>query len=388
MGTICLPQTHAFKARSRLLNAPWLPRSLSTGKRPTASPFAFAFDIDGVLLRESKPIPGAAETLRYLQKNEIPFILLTNGGGKHESERVQELSDKLKVDLSNEQFIQSHTPFRHLAADLLDKNILVTGSDASKVREVAEQYGFKRVIIPADILKTYPNIWPFNPLLDTVYENSGRVLPKGELKIDGVFVYNDPRDWAFDIQLILDLMQTENGLLGTYSQKNGRKDLPNGGWQSDGQPRLFFSNPDLLWATSYHLSRFGQGSFQSAIRGIWKDLTGGRDLKYTIIGKPHAYTYEYAERVLSQHRADTFGKPSDAETSRIQRVYMVGDNPESDIRGANDYRSPEGTAWRSILVKTGVWDPERGSPSCEPTHRADNVNRAVQWALAQEGWKR
>lgn len=101
--------------------------------------------IDGVLLRSSTPIPGAAKALTYLQKNNIPFILLTNGGGKLESARVAELTEKLGVPLSEENFVQSHTPFRQLVEGsatieaLKDKTILVTGGDGDTCRKVAEQ---------------------------------------------------------------------------------------------------------------------------------------------------------------------------------------------------------------------------------------------------------
>lgn len=71
--------------------------------------------------------------------------------------------------------------------------------------------------------------------------------PNNSLKIDAIFVYNDPRDWAVDTQLILDLLLSKQGILGTYSEKNGDKSLPNNGWQQDGQPPIFFSNPDLFW---------------------------------------------------------------------------------------------------------------------------------------------
>jgi HAD superfamily hydrolase (TIGR01450 family) len=103
------------------------------------------FSIDGVLLRSSEPIPGATDTLKYLHNNNIPFILLTNGGGKHESERVAELSKKLGVPLTEENFVQSHTPFKQLVEGtdkvpaLKDKTILVTGGDGDKCRLVAEQ---------------------------------------------------------------------------------------------------------------------------------------------------------------------------------------------------------------------------------------------------------
>lgn len=84
--------------------------------------------------------------MAYLHNHKIPFILLTNGGGKHESVRVAELSKKLGVPLSEENFVQSHTPFKDLVHDkpdgsegLKNKTILVTGGDGDKCRKVAER---------------------------------------------------------------------------------------------------------------------------------------------------------------------------------------------------------------------------------------------------------
>ncbi|OGK20239.1 hypothetical protein A3C23_03340 [Candidatus Roizmanbacteria bacterium RIFCSPHIGHO2_02_FULL_37_13b] len=39
---------------------------------------AIIFDIDGVLILGSKPIPGATKTIQLLQKNKFPFVMLTN----------------------------------------------------------------------------------------------------------------------------------------------------------------------------------------------------------------------------------------------------------------------------------------------------------------------
>lgn len=74
-------------------------------------PYAFAFDIDGVLLRGGTPIPAAIEAMAILNgKNErklkIPYIFITNGGGKLEDARCKELAEKLEVDCSIAQFIQ------------------------------------------------------------------------------------------------------------------------------------------------------------------------------------------------------------------------------------------------------------------------------------------
>jgi ribonucleotide monophosphatase NagD (HAD superfamily) len=77
-----------------------------------------------------------------LHDNNIPFILLTNGGGKHEVERVKDLNSKLGLELSVNNFVQSHTPFQELVhgpEGLADKTILITGSDAQKSRDIAEQ---------------------------------------------------------------------------------------------------------------------------------------------------------------------------------------------------------------------------------------------------------
>jgi HAD superfamily hydrolase (TIGR01450 family) len=98
--------------------------------------------IDGVLLHEKKALPGAAQTLQYLNDHSIPFIFLTNGGGKHEHERVKELSEKLGVNFTVDNFVQSHTPFKalvHGEHGLENKTVLVTGADASKCRDIAEE---------------------------------------------------------------------------------------------------------------------------------------------------------------------------------------------------------------------------------------------------------
>ncbi|KAK1976240.1 HAD-superfamily subfamily IIA hydrolase [Colletotrichum cereale] len=365
--------------------------------------------IDGVLLHVAKPIPGAAEALRYLNDNNIPFILLTNGGGRPEAVRVRDLSEKLGVELSVDNFVQSHTPFRELVhgpEGLGDKTIFVTGADAQKCREIARGYGFKNVVTPADIIHAHPDVFPFELLKKSVYAETHEPLPRPiytggagggaateaeALKIDAMFVFNDPRDWALDIQIITDLLVSRGGVLGTYSGKNGDGSLANGGWQQDGQPALVYSNADLFWPTTYHQPRFGQGAFQAAVAGVWREVTGGAALRTT----PFATTYRYAERVLEAHRRAVLGRAGagtgaggvgggKGEAAPLKTVYMVGDNPESDIRGANEYSNEE-TEWASVLVKTGVWRKERGPPTHAPKMIVDDVKAAVEWALEREG---
>lgn len=101
--------------------------------------------IDGVLLRSAMPLPHARRTLKYLQSKGIPFILLTNGGGKHESERIEDLSRQLAIPLDTSMFVQSHTPFAGLVdgngqqEGLKDKCVLILGGEGDKCREVAQR---------------------------------------------------------------------------------------------------------------------------------------------------------------------------------------------------------------------------------------------------------
>jgi ribonucleotide monophosphatase NagD (HAD superfamily) len=66
---------------------------------------------------------------------------------------------------------------------------------------------------------------------------------------------------------------------------------------------------------------------------------------------------------------------------------MIGDNPESDIRGANTYESPHGIEWISLLTRTGVYKDINGAkPSWQPREIVDDVKAAVQYALKDSQW--
>jgi hypothetical protein len=66
-------------------------RRLLSSRRPPA-PLGFALDIDGVLLRGKTPIPGAADALNLLHKHDVPYVLMTNGGGSLEREKAESVT--------------------------------------------------------------------------------------------------------------------------------------------------------------------------------------------------------------------------------------------------------------------------------------------------------
>ncbi|KAH8589701.1 HAD-like domain-containing protein [Bisporella sp. PMI_857] len=347
--------------------------------------FGFSFDIDGVIHRSNELCPGAQEAMQYLRTNNIPFIFLTNGGGDPEDVRAKEMAEMLGIPVHQDQFIQAHTPFKQYLPELADKVVLVLGGVGNKCREVAEFYGYKNAITSADMIEGYPDLYPFKEAHGDYFRKTARRLPTTKngdgseelLPVSAIFLYSSPRDWGLDLQIILDLLLSEQGKFGTRSLLNNNHNLPNMGYLQDGQPKIYYANPDKVFATKWAHPRICQGSFKVALESTFSELTGGAKLTsgehYIQVGKPTQLQYEYGERALRE----TSGQD-------LTQVYMVGDGPSSDIAGANNYRSPHGSTWNSILVQTGIHQAGT-TPAYKPTQEVETVLDAVRWALQREG---
>ncbi|KAI4138016.1 MAG: hypothetical protein L6R39_007010 [Caloplaca ligustica] len=331
--------------------------------------FAFAFDIDGVLIRGGKPIPQAVEAMKVLNgQNEygvkVPYIFVTNGGGKTEQERCLDLSRQLEMEISPGQFICGHTPMREMAQKY--GTVLVVGGEGNKCRTVAEGYGFRDVVTPGDIIKDNKDTTPFRKLTDDE-TNYSRARNFGETEIEAIFVFADSRDWAGDQQIILDVLMSKHGRLGTRSET------------FDEGPPIFFSHNDIVWSTSHQLTRLGMGALRASLEAMYKAMTG-KELISTAFGKPQIGTFQFATRLLQQWRKDTHGINAPPRT-----VYFVGDTPESDIRGTNEFNASQlsENQWYSILVRTGVFQ-EGTKPAFQPNATVDNVLEAVKYGIQRE----
>ena len=96
-------------------------------------------------------------------------------------------------------------------------------------------------------------------------------------------------------------------------------------------PRLILPNPDLIYPSGDGFA-FASGTvaqmFEGALAVRYPDRP---ELRFTRLGKPHAAIYEEAHR-----------------RSGTMDMVMIGDTPDTDIKGANDF----GIA--SALIGTGV----------------------------------
>lgn len=287
---------------------------------------------------------------------------MTNGGGKTEKERCLDLSKQLDLEVDPGQFICGHTPMREMAERY--NTVLVVGGEGEKCRVVAEGYGFKDVITPGDIIKTRHDTTPFRTLTDEEHQNS-RLLDLDKVRIEAIFVFADSRDWAGDQQIILDCLMSKDGWL------NKRSEIFTEG------PPVFFSHTDVVWSTSHEHSRLGMGALRASLEAVYAAITG-KDLNTTAFGKPQLGTYGFATRLLQKWRKDSCGIDKSPST-----VYFIGDTPESDIRGTNEFNETTENDWFSILVKTGVYQ-DGAVPRYPPRKICDNVFDAVKFAIERE----
>ncbi|KAJ1017862.1 hypothetical protein NDA16_005178 [Ustilago loliicola] len=355
------------------------PRLLSTSTSCLSNsgnlqkPLAFAFDIDGVLKAGPNVLPEAKRALQILEgdnprNQKIPYIFITNGGGKHESARAKDLARELEVPVTQDQIIQAHTVMKSLVPLYADKPILMVGgpeTPPNAAREVMQSYGFNNVYTTLDLHAHAPAAWPFS----MVHPDQLPYLRKDDfskIQFAAILVFHDSREWGRDTQIIIDILRSHNGVFGTEHPPT--EPLPGK------QIPIYFSHGDLLWGNDHSVVRFGQGAFRLAIENVYKS---------TVFGKPYRITYDYANELLRQHLINTASPTSaTAEAAKLvgPSVWMVGDNTESDIKGAVDF------GWSSALVRTGVYKDHNGPPNYKATILVDNVEQAVIQAIQRE-WK-
>lgn len=141
---------------------------------------AIVSDIDGVLILGPTPIAEGTHAINILQKSlgeidpttfgasdqmRIPFMLLTNGGGKTEDAFVDKINRIHSFEAENsskirkEQLILNYTPLKQIIKEQSASSIiLVCGSNDPEV--IAEYAGAKLYITVNEYLKIYPFISP------------------------------------------------------------------------------------------------------------------------------------------------------------------------------------------------------------------------------------
>ncbi|XP_028910290.1 haloacid dehalogenase-like hydrolase domain-containing 5 isoform X1 [Ornithorhynchus anatinus] len=382
---------HWARLRGRLLRAAGriASRAFAAGGPDQAAPtFGFLLDVDGVLVRGHRVIPAASAAFRRLADRRgrlrAPVVFVTNAGNCRRHDRARELSGLLGLEVSPEQVVLSHSPLR-LLSRFHERRVLVSGQ--GPVAENARSLGFRDVVTVDELRLAFP-------LLDTVdLERRPKATPPPTLgfrPIEAVVLLGEPVRWETSLQLILDVLLS-HGSPGGVPDATPYPHLP-----------VLACNTDLLWMAEAGTPRFGHGTFLLCLESIYRKVTGRELIYEALAGKPSLLTYRYAQHVIQQQaRARGWHAP-------IRSLYAVGDNPMSDVYGANLFHRSlrpgvpgDAETCEAILVRTGVFGPRTASDRpfhgprdfpddpglARAAHVVRDVDEAVRLVLRKEGWE-
>ncbi|XP_040987928.1 uncharacterized protein YKR070W-like isoform X1 [Juglans microcarpa x Juglans regia] len=342
------------------------------------SSFGIAFDIDGVVLRGRVPIGGSPQALRRLYGEsgalKVPFIFLTNGGGIPESKRAIELSDLLGVYILPSQVVQGHSSFKTLLKRYENELIIATGKGEPAL--VMSEYGFKKVLSLDEYASYFENIDPVSQykMWTTKWESSKGSCPKNLVpnfnitsdRVKAAFVVSDPVDWGRDIQVLCDILSSG----GVPGNENGQ------------QPPLYFAADDLEYQAAFPSERLGMGAFRIALESVFNRIHCNA-LDCVIFGKPNPFVFKNADAILRQLRSscdDNYINNGNNGSHPFKTLYMIGDNPLVDIKGAQQAGHP----WFSILTRTGVFRGKDNHAEFPADLVVDTVEEAVDNILKKK----
>lgn len=369
--------------------------------------WAVVFDIDGVLLRDGAPIANALDALNLLPQyhqtlDRTPHAFVTNGGGYIEDIKAKNVSHSLGISVTSDKVIVCHTPLRNQDVSSFGR-VLLVAHDNHKALEVLRDYG-----IPCkDTLHDYSNsnqwLWP---TIHAGHENNHASASKATQGFDTVILLGEPREWGEALQILCDVTRSSNGTPGGPDLAVHEKQ----------HVRFIVCNPDFEYGGRWSVPRFTVGAFVRCLSVLFADVLRGRKLECEYYGKPYAATYRCAETLLQEQyekllqvevesqlgaQAETAsdsqvtcgdrqrqtkrarigdGGHDPAVTRKLGTIYAIGDNPLSDIKGANE----AGDRWVSILVRTGVHQSEENDLANPANHFCQNVTEAIQYILDRE----
>lgn len=180
---------------------------------------------------------------------------------------------------------------------------------------------------------------------------------KASLKFKAIIIMCSSTRFLSAVQIINDLCSSADGTLLGPKRKSA----------ADPQVvEVIMTNPDLVYADQWPQPRFGPKSLTLMIKAIFKE-NNGYELHCHQYGKPTYESYKYTHDVVKEKARE--------QGVSLSNIYMIGDNPESDIAGGN------ACGWTTILVKSGVFKPTAkhpNDPKHPATHVVDDFSKAIE----------
>lgn len=126
------------------------------------------------------------------------------------------------------------------------------------------------------------------------------------------------------------------------------------------------------------------GAFRVALESVFNRIHH-LPLEYTIFGKPNRFVFNSAESILKQLlpsscNGDLTEDNRDMRSHAFKTLYMIGDNPFVDVKGARQAGHP----WVSILTRTGVFKGKENHADFPADLVVDTVEEAVDYIIKRE----
>eukprot|EP01133_Synstelium_polycarpum_P016162 gene16162-19235_t len=337
--------------------------------------FGIVFDIDGVLMCDGVKVPEVDEMFNLLHDAKTndpmyPYVFVTNNGGFSELEKAKKVSMVLDRNIDQERVMVAHTPMKALADKFRDSAVLIVARKHETAVNLSKWYGFENYTSIQEYVEKRPFLFPtkYSKFWTMGQKNDYALKEESpetrqELPYKAILMFEEPADWAETIQVMSDVLQSQDGLI---SLKNVNK-------ASEQAIELHVANPDFCYGGEFVLPRYTMGAFIQCLSSLFKTSTG-QDLKVTFYGKPYDTTYMYAKELMATQLKKLNQLPP-------KHIYAIGDNPLSDIMGANRL---EKEGWMSVLVKTGVFKGEGNDIDNPAKYVCNNVLDAIKLILELE----
>ena len=343
---------------------------------------AIVMDVDGVLMHGAHAIAGASTALETARRH-LPVLLLTNGSGSA-AKKAAKIEAALGLSIDPQAVILSHSPLRAPAHRpfLRSAHLLVVAHTHAQALEIAAEHEWTSVVSLQQLMRANPLACPLRQLDPALVrdDREGEAHPTFDqaLPFDAVVLAAEPCQFGEALQLVIDVIRGR-GRLGVVADAHAPDHT-----QQEGEPSpsesaiepqsqhvaqlpLYICNLDLVYQDRFPVPRFTSGAFLACLQTLFRATTG-KPLHFIPFGKPLLSSMQFAEETFQT----LFHKiPS--------TLYMIGDNPESDIKGANE----AGAHWRSCLVRTGCFQGTHNDPKNPADFVFNDVAQAVSFILSQ-----
>ncbi|KAK1830428.1 hypothetical protein QBC39DRAFT_434823 [Podospora conica] len=369
--------------------------------RPPAR-VSFVFALESLLAYQGQdtavPMPDAFETLRLLQENHIPFVVLFNGIKMMEQDVADLLNHHFKLPrlISWRAIGTAPAAIKPMVINFFGDTILVIGGNGEAARKVAWHYGFEFVLTTSELAYFLPQYAKYRPKPKIPYED--RPTKKDQwvmtrprkFTVKAVWAMWEPEDWDRDTKIVTDILL--NGgkvnqpfeiptLFGSDRLDYIRSKAPAFYVCSGGVPEsTAVPGPSGDGAPVKPNSWLGQ--FRAEWESHPRTYPPLRVIEFTSHPKMTAQVMRHTEDLVSRTNALAVAAqkgidPSDAESApNPNTVYLVGS------QSLKPYFSNFDARWRDILVE----GQQVIGPEAKPWLVTSDLRAGVEHALAEEYW--